>query len=391
MSFGDFPDTFAPSASAGMPAVAKETALNLALRPYVTAGVALVGAGVIAVTPVAAPPPAFQSHSIQLSAAVDNPIEVFAPVLTAASTFVQNAVQAEIDDPFPIVNGIVGKLLADGKTLGDIANTLGQSYSGLLEGLPGALTTYAQKIAAGDFTGAVGAFMPIAFGPFITTFMQLVNFQNYVKTQFDVAAGVTNAVIMGAWSLGPGQLLSVYGVISAVTGTLDELVKAVPTGDPGQIVNVVQHGIANIATKSLGAADLWRFSFDNTRQKIRDILNPPPPEPEELTAAETQKAPALSLPAASPTVETPPAEVVTAPEDSTTRATTPLVRDSVVAAPGKVGTLRNTNRPAAKLASNVRDGISATVNKIGENVKTAFAKPEKKSATASAGSAQDAK
>ncbi|SEP69780.1 hypothetical protein [Mycolicibacterium nivoides] len=386
--------------------------MTLALRPYVTAGVALVGASIIAATPVAAPPPTIQAHAVQLTAAIDNPIEVFAPVFTAATTVVQNAVQAELDDPFPIVNGLVGKLLADGKTLGDMANALGQSYSGLLTALPGALTTYAQKIAAGDFTGAVGAFMPIAIGPFFTTFTQLLKFQGFVQSQFEVAGKLTNAAIMGAWSLGPGQLLSVYGVIGAVTGTLDELVKAVPTGDPAQIVNVVQHGIANIATKALGAVDMWRFSFDSTRQQFRDILNPPPPDPEELTTMVTSKVPALSLPTVeAPAIEAPIAEHVSetasgttvsdpaassatdateadpAAVDSDTSVETvkPAVRESLVAVPGKLGTLGKANRPAAKVASDVRDGISATVNKIGENVKKAFAKPEKAPASASTG------
>lgn len=78
------------------------------------------------------------------------------------------------------------------------ATTLGQSYAGLVAGLPGALTTYAQKLAAGDFTGAVGAFMPIAMGPFMTPHsMQLMNIQNFVKTQFDVARDLTNAAIAG--------------------------------------------------------------------------------------------------------------------------------------------------------------------------------------------------
>ena len=386
--------------------------MNLALRPYVTAGVALVGASVIAVTPVTAPPPAMQSHSIQLSAAIDNPIEVFTPVFNQASTVIQNAIQAEIDDPFPILVGLAGKLAADGRTLGDIANALGQSYSGLLAGLPGALTTYAQKIAAGDFTGAVGAFMPIAIGPFFTTFTQLLKFQGFVQTQFEVAGKLTNAAIMGAWALGPGQLLSVYSVIGAVTGTLDKLVKAVPTGDPGEIVNVIQHGAANIATAALGVADSWRFSLDDTRQKFRDILNPPPPDPEELTTAVTSKASALPLPAAeAPAIEahiaeqlseTPSGTIVSdaaassaagATEEDPTAATPagpaetvkPAVRESPVAVPGKLGTLGKAKRPAAKVASEVRDGISATVNKIGENVKKAFAKPEKKSTSASTG------
>ncbi|NKZ14718.1 hypothetical protein HGA11_27415 [Mycolicibacterium septicum DSM 44393] len=374
--------------------------MTLALRPYVTAGVALVGAGIIAVTPVAAPPPTIQAHTVQLTAAIDNPVEVFAPVFAAATTVVQNAIQAEIDDPFPIIVGLAGKLAADGKTLGDIANALGQSYSGLLAGLPGALTTYVQKIAAGDFTGAVGAFMPIAIGPFFTTFTQLLKFQGFVQTQFEVAGKLTNAAIMSAWSLGPGQLLSVYGVIGAVTGTLDKLVKAVPTGDPGEIVNVIQHGAANIATAALGVADLWRFSFDGARQNFRDILNPPPPDPEEeFRTATPLKVTALPLPAAeAPAIEVPIAEQVSDTASGATEAdptaaapaspaetVKPAVRESLAAAPGKIGALGKTNRPAVKVASNVRDGISATAKKIGENVKKAFAEPEKKSTSASTG------
>ncbi|MGA5543765.1 hypothetical protein ACPCIR_18080 [Mycobacterium sp. NPDC051198] len=384
--------------------------MNLALRPYMTAGVALVGAGVISVTPVAAPPPEMQSHSIQLSAAIDSPIEVFSPVFTKASTVIQNAIQAEIDDPFPIIVGLAGKLAADGKTLGDIASTLGQSYAGLVAGLPGALTTYAQKLAAGDFTGAVGAFMPIAMGPFMTTFMQLMNIQNFVKTQFDVARDLTGKAILTAWSVGPGQLLSIYGVIGAVTSTLGEFVKAVPTGDPGKIVNVIQHGAANIATAALGAADLWRWSLDDARQDFRDILNPPPPDPEEeFRTAKVAPDLVKSLPAAqavtlaAPSIETPQAEpdtkavteVVSSPEvTSTTEATPetkPLVRDSLVAAPGNPGlkTVRNTQ--ARKIASSVSEQVSATANKIGEGIKSALGKPAKKPADASSGSSGDAK
>lgn len=374
--------------------------MNLALRPYVTAGVALVGASVIAVTPVTAPPPAMQSHSIQLSAAIDNPIEVFAPVFAQASTVIQNAIQAEIDDPFPIIVGLAGKLAADSKTLGDIASTLGQSYAGLVAGLPGALTTYAQKIAAGDFTGAVGAFMPIAMGPFMTTFMQLMNVQSFVKTQFDVARDLTGVAIVTAWSLGPGQLLSVYGVIGAVTNTLGEFVKAVPTGDPGKIVNVIQHGAANITTAALGAADLWRWSLDDARQNFRDILNPPPPDPEEeFRTAKIVPDLAKSLPAAQAvTLEAPLAvpkteavtEAVSSPavdptNEVTTLKTKPLVRDSLVAVPGKAGATSAAKTERNTLSSTIRERVSATVNKIGEGLKSSLAKPEKKSTTASTG------
>ncbi|MGV0741256.1 hypothetical protein [Mycolicibacterium sp. XJ870] len=86
------------------------------MRPYVTAGVALVGASVIAVTPVTASPSEIQTHAVQLSAtAIDNPIDVFSPVFEKAGTVITDAIQARVDDPFPILDGLIGKALADGQ------------------------------------------------------------------------------------------------------------------------------------------------------------------------------------------------------------------------------------------------------------------------------------
>src|SRR5438128_2067578 len=44
----------------------KEPAMQYALRPYATAGVALVGASIIAVTPMAAPPPKVEMRPVKL-------------------------------------------------------------------------------------------------------------------------------------------------------------------------------------------------------------------------------------------------------------------------------------------------------------------------------------
>lgn len=113
--------------------------MNLALRPYVTAGVALVGASVIAVTPLAAPPPAIQTHAVQLSAAVDNPIDVFAPVFDKANTVVQAAIQAEVGKPFPILNALIGKAAVDAQMFGGMANEVAQSFATVGTTLPPAL------------------------------------------------------------------------------------------------------------------------------------------------------------------------------------------------------------------------------------------------------------
>ncbi len=365
--------------------------MNLALRPYVTAGVAIVGAGVIAATPVAAPPPAMQSHSVQLSAAIDNPIEVFAPVVDKAGTFIQTVIQNETTTPLPIVNAVIAKGIADGKTIGEIATALTPIVSNLITGFPVTLQTAAQKAAAGDLDGALGSFVGLFFGPVFLGFMQYIKGVTLIQDQFDVAKRITGAALYQTWGTVLGTALAGFVVATTTAASIEAIGTAVTSGDPANVVNAAQHGVANVASALIGAADTTvNLNIALARKAFADAINPPPPEPEELTAAVTPKALAPSLPAASSTVELPPAEMA-APEDSMTRTTTTLVRDSAVAVPGKVGTRSSTSKPAAKVSSDVRDEISATVNKIGDGVKKAFAKPEKKSATVSAGSSDDSK
>jgi len=58
--------------------------MHAGVRPYLSAGIALVGAGVIATAPVN-PPPQIHSGGVELAAAVENPVDVFAPVFELAS------------------------------------------------------------------------------------------------------------------------------------------------------------------------------------------------------------------------------------------------------------------------------------------------------------------
>lgn len=401
--------------------------MRLALRPYVTAGIALVGAGVIAVTPVTAPPPEIHTQAVQLSAtAIDNPIDVFGPVFERAGTVIRDAIQAQVDDPIPVLFGLIGKMVADGQTLGAIASELGELGAGIATGFPPALATFFEKAAAGDFTGAIGSFTPVFVGPFFGAFMQFIALQNFVQRQFEVAGEVTNVAMNMAWSIGPGQLLGVFQVMNAAAGALDGLAAAIPEGDPAKAFNAIQHGVANVATAVLGIADTIRWSNDAYLKSIADILNPPPPEPEEpfstedlpgtttlalraaatpaieSTAEETAGGTAAlvsTMPVAAEAPESEVAEVESAAEPITEQAaedvkesTKPLVRDSLMATPGKGGLKNGASGPTAKLVSEVSEKISATVDKIDRDVKKAFAKPEKKASAAesdggSAGSA----
>lgn len=379
--------------------------MRIALRPYVTAGVALVGASVIAVTPVSAPPPEIRTHAVHLSAtAIDNPIDVFSPVFDRVDTLVQQAIQAEIDNPFPIVNGLIGKGLADSQHLGAIATVVGQQVVSVAANFPGAMGKAAQKAAAGDFTGAVGEFTPVFTGPVFQLLAQWPAIPAYVRTQFEVAGRVVADVMGAAWSITMGQALRVFTVVNAVAAALDELADAIPAGDPGRAVNAVQHGVADVADAVLGIAGGIRVHLDRSRVRIRDILNPPAPAaetPVQVTVGEAGAPAAIAVsvtaPAATEAAEsevTTPESVATEPAKQTRR---PLVRDSLIAIPGKGGVDGEDNR-AAKLGSDVSGRMSATVDKVGEGIKKAFAKPANKvsagsgsGSTGSTGESGDAK
>lgn len=385
----------------------KENELRLALRPYVTAGIALVGAGVIAVTPVTAPPPEIHTQEVQLSAtAIDNPIDVFSPVFVRVDTLVQQAIQSQIDNPFPVVNGLIGKVSADGQHLGAIATVVGQQVFSVASNFPGAMGKAAQRAAAGDFTGAVGEFTPVFTGPMFQLLAQWPAIPAYVRQQFVVVGQLVSEVMGVSWSITMGQALRVFTVVNAVAGALDELADAIPAGDPGRAVNAVQHGIANTADAVLSIAGGVRVHLDRSRGRIRGILNPPPPATDApVGTAAVPGATTLSLPvapaqesvgeaSAATTVSTTIPAVAGASESEVTttdsvatapRTNRPLVRDSLMATPGKGGLKNEASRPAAKLVAEASEKISATVAKIDQGVKKAFAKPEKKAAAESEG------
>ena len=83
------------------------------INPYVTAGVALVGASVIAVTPISpAPPPEVRTatSSVQLTAfphMFENPVVFYSDVVQTAFANTATLAQLYFDDPVPIIRAVV--------------------------------------------------------------------------------------------------------------------------------------------------------------------------------------------------------------------------------------------------------------------------------------------
>src|ERR1700742_4565842 len=134
--------------------------MQVAARPHFTAGVALVGAGVIAVSPLAPPMPDVHLPSLQsaavelaaLSAPVVNPIEQWTQVVQAAITNLGALGQQLAADPAPILQQIFANQSADAAILGTAAGAASTALTTAAQALPAALQAAATQLEAGNVT-----------------------------------------------------------------------------------------------------------------------------------------------------------------------------------------------------------------------------------------------
>jgi hypothetical protein len=276
--------------------------MQIALRPYATAGVALVGASVIAVSPVTVTPTAAQEvreAAVQLSA-LTNPIDAFEPVFQAAVADFQALAQQIGANPAPILQAILANLPGNiaalpGNALaqileipqipGQLPGQIGDSLGGVLS-LVGPIQTFLQDVITAVVSAdpdAGGVLIPqlqqiamalqegdlgLAFGdlsvlplapilnPLLLNFMllpqiagvfqqQLANIQELLPIASGPLTTAQQVVSVFAndptalLTVGIGPLLGVNGVATAFGNALSGLVQGVQSGDPQAALNAV--------------------------------------------------------------------------------------------------------------------------------------------------------
>ncbi|MDX1886490.1 hypothetical protein [Mycolicibacterium sp. 120270] len=330
--------------------------MQSALRPYVTAGVALVGASAIAVTPVTAPPTAVEEirdRAVELSA-LANPIEIFGPIFETAFENAQALGVRLAENPAPILQQVLVNQI---NGIGNIGSAL-EAQVGVIPQLPALLS---DAIANGTANlEALAAFVPTLFG----NFAELINsgiLQDQIQGALDLAAagdfgqaftqllttglllvagpGLANLeiipLISGALQqsladaatlfpiaagplgnaqaavaaaqtplllLGLGALVPVAAVGTAAGDTLSGLVNAVQNGDPEAAFNAIVNGAAAATTGVLDGA-VGEFGIPAGLQGLREaiaaaITNPsfPPPEaPASISTVPTTGAQSFTL------------------------------------------------------------------------------------------------
>lgn len=224
--------------------------MQRAVRSSVTASVAFLGAGVIAASPIA--PPVSHIHlpavhfDASLAAAV-SPIDTYREVFEAARTNLQALVDAA--DPGEVLKQIVANQVASFSALGTALNASGgELFTALTKTSPDLLKTVLTSLAAGNVEAATNALLtvPVAVGlPLINLLPAVEQFVTQpVQNLINVAGVFRDPLQDGLYVVGLlGPVISGLGAAGAAT---QNVIDAVRTGDPRQVVNAILTGPATI-------------------------------------------------------------------------------------------------------------------------------------------------
>jgi hypothetical protein len=212
--------------------------------------VALFGAGIIAASPIAPPVPDIHLPAIHLDAslaAAVSPIDAYKAVFEAARTNLEALAAAAV--PGEVIKQIVANQTA---SFGALGTALGASGSELFTALtktsPDLLKTVLTSLAAGNVEAATNALLtvPVAVGlPLINLLPAIEQFVTQpIQNLINVAGVFHDPLQDGLYVVGLlGPVISGLGA----TGTaMQNVIDAVHTGDPQQVVNAILTGPATI-------------------------------------------------------------------------------------------------------------------------------------------------
>ncbi|BBX10036.1 hypothetical protein [Mycolicibacterium aichiense] len=139
--------------------------MPIAVRPSVATGVALMGAGAIALAPIQPAasslsnihaPAVFSTASIQLTAAGGfDPVTPWVDVLTAAASNVAAIGEEWLADPLPALRQLGTNWLGYGETVGTaLGGVATGTWTYFTQTVPESINTALQQIADGDLSGA---------------------------------------------------------------------------------------------------------------------------------------------------------------------------------------------------------------------------------------------
>ncbi len=413
--------------------------MRAALRPYTTAGVALVGASVIAVSPLAPPVPdmreaatkAVSDAHVQLSALV-NPIEEWAQVFETA--FVNAAaIGARIAaDPAPILAAIGGNQAISAEFFVGLATNFVSAYLVQLETVPAAAQAAIELIRQGQIQQGVydlvlnTTLAPIVLAAFESGALEaLPNVAAVLGNPFENVSNVIATVLdpLALLNLIP-VILEPIAPILQLAATAQQVYDGLEADDyeaavnalislPSDMANTVINGSPDVGNGGLIGPELSvAAAILGMRELIAPAITPPLASEPALMSEIATFSPveagdtglrdgqlvSLNEGAESPQKQQDPADakVKTADQLTNSGATTPLAGGSGNATSGSAGAA--TRKPGDRLraafegtAERIDKGFNDAVKGFDNALKGVSARVTSKDQSANAGAGADAK
>ena len=218
--------------------------MQRAVRSSVTAGVAFLGVGVIAASPIAPPMPDLHLPAIRVDAttlaAAVSPIDTYRQVFQTAVANATALVDAA--DPGVILKQIVANQVAGFTALGTALGTSGgELFTALTKTTPELARTVLTSLASGDVEAATNALL---LAPLVVA-QPLINLLPAVETF--ISQPIQNLVNGGKVFADPvfdslvavGLLGPVISGLGATGTAVQNVIDAVGAGDPQQVVNAI--------------------------------------------------------------------------------------------------------------------------------------------------------
>lgn len=244
--------------------------MNAAVRPYATAGVALLGASVIAISPLAPPMPdihamqrTVSSVGIELSAAV-NPIENWIQVFQASAANLGAIGQQVVDSPAPILKQIVVNQIAAFKDLQTRLEGTAGVVKGIFDGAPNTIATAWGELQSGDIVAAFNTFNDQIVIPLALAGVQVVSdltrplvstVNNFAKAFATLPDAVFQVILPLTYPL--------VSTVNVVVQATQDMYDGVVGSDLGAVINTLVNLPANLVDGFLNGAGTT-LGFINT-------------------------------------------------------------------------------------------------------------------------------
>jgi hypothetical protein len=228
--------------------------MQAAVRSYTTMGIALVGASVVAVSPMAPPLPHVQTPVLNVSSvavelsALSNPIAQWTQLVQTALSNVGQLGETVAASPAPILGQVVTNQVASAQVLAQFALAFGQGFVQELGNTPGEFQAAIQQIASGDITNGLVALFNAATGPVTVPLLNVILFSSLgnelagvLQKPFANLSAAVN-VLTTPFNVLPLVLTPlnlVQNLIDVVGPRAEAMAAAVKQGDPAAFANAI--------------------------------------------------------------------------------------------------------------------------------------------------------